>query len=314
MADKVVEYRQMIQILVMFMIVQFFGLLLATLVFSGATMQEITSTEVMNSDTEVLFYIAYIVIAAAILVLLFKYINGRLLFRILEAVVIVVSSFFVFYVLSNYIIGNNNAATLIGIAAALLLIYEKNKHQSLRNTAAILGSVGVGLVLGMSFTFETAYIFMGILAIYDFVAVFITKHMLSLARVAEENNLALMIGVNEIKGVPETEVSKKTRMEIKKEYDKLKSPEAMFFKNKKLVPMLARVELGTGDLGVPLMVAISAFGTSTNFVLSFFVIFGAIAGLVATMLILKKYKRALPAIPPLFAGITLFVGLYMLLF
>ncbi|MEM0149772.1 MAG: hypothetical protein QXW10_02660, partial [Candidatus Micrarchaeaceae archaeon] len=82
---------------------------------------------------------------------------------------------------------------------------------------------------------------------------------------------------------------------------------------KGLIPVAARVELGTGDLAIPLMVAISAYTPGPNFVLSFFVIFGAIAGLLLTMFILRKYKRALPAIPPLFLGIIIFVLLYFVL-
>ncbi|MEM0148135.1 MAG: presenilin family intramembrane aspartyl protease [Candidatus Micrarchaeaceae archaeon] len=314
MKEKVVEFRQMLQILAMFMIVQFFGLLLAIITFSGATMHQVATNEIMNSYVEVLFYIVYIAIAAAILILIFKYINGRLLFKILEAIFILISSFFVFYALIDYAIANNNIAVAISIIAAIALIFAKNKFKVLRNTAAIIGSVGIGFVLGLTFTFETAYIFMGILAIYDFIAVFITKHMLSLARLAEENNLALMVGVNEIKGVPEKEANMQIMKEAQKEYKKSNDQIAQIFKSKKLVPILARLELGNGDLGVPLMVAIAAYGATMNFVLSFFVIFGAIIGLIATMAILKRYKRALPAIPPLFAGITIFVGLYMLLF
>ncbi|MEM0106670.1 MAG: presenilin family intramembrane aspartyl protease [Candidatus Micrarchaeaceae archaeon] len=314
MKEKVVEFRQMLQILAMFMIVQFFGLLLAIITFSGATMHQVATNEIMNSYVEVLFYIVYIAIAAAILILIFKYINGRLLFKILEAIFILISSFFVFYALIDYAIANNNIAVAISIIAAIALIFAKNKFKVLRNTAAIIGSVGIGFVLGLTFTFETAYIFMGILAIYDFIAVFITKHMLSLARLAEENNLALMVGVNEIKGVPEKEANMQIMNEAQKEYKKSNDQIAQIFKSKKLVPILARLELGNGDLGIPLMVAIAAYSTTMNFVLSFFVIFGAIIGLIATMAILKRYKRALPAIPPLFAGITIFVGLYMLLF
>ena len=43
MPPKVIEFRQLTQILTMFMIVQFLGLLLATQVFNGATYQEITA-------------------------------------------------------------------------------------------------------------------------------------------------------------------------------------------------------------------------------------------------------------------------------
>jgi hypothetical protein len=62
--------------------------------------------------------------------------------------------------------------------------------------------------------------------------------------------------------------------------------------------------LGTGNLAMPLMVAIAAYKVNLNFVLSFVIILGAILGLVITMLILRRYKRALPAIPPILFGIA----------
>jgi presenilin-like A22 family membrane protease len=320
-AFKVIEYRQLIQILAMFMIVQFFGLLLAALTFSGATLQSIQSAALFSSYTSVLFYIAYIAVFSILLIIIFRLFNANKLFRILEAFVIFVSSFIVFATvlqvvpygfmtqLYNLPFGLN--AVIASIAAAAL-VAAKNRWQHLRNAAAMISACGVGLLFGVTFTFWIALLFMAVLAVYDFIAVFVTKHMLSLARIAETNNLALLIGVNEVEGLPPRSVGK----EITDAYRKDKGASARFKKliGSGLIPVAARIELGTGDLSMPLMVAVSAAGSTLNFVLSLFVVIGSIFGLLLTMFILRRYKRALPAIPPLLLGILVFVGLYFLLF
>ena len=324
MSLKVIEYRQLLYIIAMFMFVQFFGLLLGIALFNGEVLPipSQQSQSFFSTPLDLLFYVAYIIIVSLILILLFRIYKGRKLFIAFEAVVIFVASMIVFMVIFG-LINDSTILTVYGtpittnfsiaVIAALVLIYLKNRKPQLRNVAAIIASVGVGLILGISFPFYIALLFMGLIAIYDFVAVFITKHMLALARVAEDNNLALLIGVNEVEALPARSLDKGYVEEYRKNRSKLKNGKELGnMLGNNLVPIAARVELGTGDLAIPLMVAISAYSPGPNFVLSFFVIFGAIAGLLLTMFILRKYKRALPAIPPLFFGIIVFVLLYVL--
>ena len=60
MAFKVIEYRQLIQILAIFMLVQFFGLLLATVEFNGAPATQVVSDVTFNNTTSIIFLIGYI--------------------------------------------------------------------------------------------------------------------------------------------------------------------------------------------------------------------------------------------------------------
>ncbi|EQD64688.1 Peptidase A22, presenilin signal peptide [mine drainage metagenome] len=326
MSLKVIEYRQLLYIIAMFMFVQFFGLLLGIALFSGEiiSVPSQVSQSFFNSPINLLFYVAYIIIVSLILILIFRVYKGKKLFIIFEGVVIFIASLIVFMVVFG-MINDSTLITLYGMSittnfiiaaiAALVLIYLKNRMPQLRNTAAIISSVGVGLILGISFPFNIALLFMAFIAVYDFIAVFITKHMLVLARVAEDNNLALLIGVNEVEAIPAGSLDKSYVAEYRKDKSELKRRTRLNrLIGKDMIPVAARVELGTGDLAIPLMVAISAFSPGPNFVLSFFVIFGAIFGLLLTMFILRKYKRALPAIPPLFFGILVFVLLYSLIY
>jgi presenilin-like A22 family membrane protease len=317
---RLIENRQLVGILTMFMIVQFAGIALATLWFNGATYQQITSSQVATGPTNAIFLIGYIIILAAVMILIFRFYHGAKLFRVIEGVVIFIASFYVFLILLAYATQNTNIATAGAVIMAILLVAAKNKWVKLKNVAAIIASIGVGAVLGVGFSFLAAIIFMGLLAIYDFVAVFITKHMITLANVVTENNLAFMVDMSEVEGVPKSNFSKKEFAEYNKELKASGSRGRRIMSVMKkssgmgLVPISANVALGTGDLAIPLMVAVSAYKLTLSFVPSFFIAFGAVLGLLLTMFILRKYKRALPAIPPLFLGVLIGFALYYLIY
>ena len=313
---RLIEYRQLLQIVVMFLIVQFAGLLLATQVFTGITISEVKSAQVVSSSINTVFLIAYIIVVSAILVAVFKIYRGDRLFQIFDAIIIVVPSFIVFLVVISAIQGNAfqsiyGSGTVISfvlaIVFALALVFAKYKRPNLRNLTAMIASVGVGLVLGVSFGFVLALLFMIILAAYDFIAVFITKHMVTLAKVAIDKNISGLIMVNEIEAVPVGMLSpaqRKEYLQSKKELEKRGGVVSSLVASN-MVPMAASTALGTGDLAVPLMLAVAAYKVNLNFILSFVIIIGALFGLLLTMMILRKYKRALPAIPPLLFGISI---------
>ncbi|MCL4372378.1 presenilin family intramembrane aspartyl protease [Candidatus Marsarchaeota archaeon] len=315
MERRVIENRQLFGILTMFMIVQFAGLALATLWFNGASFQQVQSTQVINTPVNALLLIAYIIFLAIGMLVLFRFYRGVKIYVIIEALVLFIASFYVFLVILAYITQSSLAAGIGAIILSVALIVSKNKWPKLKNVAAIIASIGVGAVLGFSFSFIAALIFMVLLAVYDFIAVFITKHMLTLANVVTENNLAFMVDMNEVEAVPRSSFTSKELREYESAIKTRKSrlsrhPAVEKAKNLGLVPVSANVALGTGDLAIPLMVAVAAFKVSLSFVLSFFVVFGAVIGLVITMFILRRYKRALPAIPPLLLGVAIGLGLY----
>lgn len=320
MEKRLIENRQLVGILTMFMIVQFAGIFMATLWFNGATYQQITSSQVVSGPTNALLLIGYIIVLAVIMIFIFRFYRGAKLFRIIEGVVIFIASFYVFLILLAYATQSTTISTIGAIILAILLVAAKNKWVKLKNVAAIIASVGVGVVLGFGFSFLAAIIFMGLLAIYDFVAVFITKHMITLANVVTENNLAFMVDMSEVEGVPKSTFSKNELVQYNKELKASGSRGKRIMSIMKkssgmgLVPISANVALGTGDLAIPLMVAVSAYKLTLSFVPTFFIAFGSVLGLLITMFILRKYKRALPAIPPLFLGVLIGFSLYYFIY
>ncbi|MEM0154415.1 MAG: presenilin family intramembrane aspartyl protease [Methanothrix sp.] len=320
MEKRLIENRQLVGILTMFMLVQFAGIALATLWFNGATYQQITSSQIVSGPSNALLLLAYIIFLAVVMILIFRFYHGAKLFRVIEGVVIFIASFYVFLVIIAYFTQSSNIATIGAALIAILLVAAKNKWVRLKNVAAIIASIGVGAVLGFGFSFFAAIIFMGLLAIYDFVAVFITKHMITLANVVTDNNLAFMVDMNEVEAVPKSDFSKKELSEynkyVKSSGQRGKRIMSVMKKTGSMgmVPISANVALGTGDLAIPLMVAVSAYKLTLSFVPSFFIALGAVLGLIITMFILRKFKRALPAIPPLFLGVLIGFALYYLVY
>jgi presenilin-like A22 family membrane protease len=325
---NVVENRQLLYIISMFLIVQFMGLLLATQVFAGASFIPSLSSQQSPYSTGGIIYLVFVIAAIAIfsiiLVLLFRFVKTDKLFTLLEIWVVGAASLIFFLVLISSFSGNafsvlfGSGPSWLVLGLALLcagaLVAAKLKWQKLRNMTAMVASVGAGLALGVSFPFWFALSFMAVLAVYDFIAVFITKHMVTLANAAVSRNLSLMIMASEVEAVPANYLVKSERLEYAKAKKEIysKNPFIRPVIDSGMVPLSARTALGTGDLMAPLMLAVSAYTVYLNFTLSLVVVVGSVFGLSITMYTLKRYKRPLPAIPFLLFGIAVALGVFLL--
>ncbi len=308
---ELIEYRQLARILSMFMIVQLAGIAIAFYVISPAFVT--VNAGGTSASPQVIYVFAYIIVTAIIMVLLFRSRKGPLFFRILEFLAVVTAAFYLFLILLSVVFPPTSLAPLpIALVAALGVMAAKIKWPGLRNFAAIIASVGVGLVLGIYFSFPLAYALMALLAVYDYVAVFVTKHMVTLGRQAVDLNLAFMIGAYDMEVMPKGAVKDKEIKDVNKAVAQSKNKTLQNLVKAGNVPMPSFSALGAGDLAMPLMLEISAFGTYFKFFTSLVIMVGAVAGLIFSMWVSKKYKTALPAIPPLFAFASIALGLEFL--
>lgn len=316
--------------MIMFLIVQFFGLLLATSVYSiNVPISAYTqAVQPVSSVQVIVFYIIGIILfAALILFILRKYHSGRFMI-LMETIAIFGGSFITFLFIVGSLTGSveqiifQNTLSLqmsidylLAAIFAVTLIVLKNKRQNLRNVASIIASIGIGLYIGVYLTFTTVLIFMAILAVYDYIAVFITKHMVAMGNAAIQMNLALIVGASDAGAFPHSYFTKAQIKSFEKHKPLLERYKSVFNKidRKRLIPVIAPRALGNGDMAVPLMVAVGAYKAYLNFTGSLVVVAGATFGLALTFMILSKYKRALPAIPPLFLGILLALGVYTII-
>lgn len=331
--ERRIGHRQLAEIIALFMIVQFFGLFIA--VFSLSPVQTVvvsssTSSALSSPFVQAAYDVVSIaVFAILILAVLRLYKNkGALLFRLVESFAVGFGTIVMFFFILATIFYNVNAVYTAAVAVMFgaAVVIAKNRVRHLRNFAALTSSIGLGIIIG-NYGFVLAYAFMFIMAVYDYIAVFVTKHMLVLAKAASNENLSLLIGSSNVEVVPRAQADKKVLAELRSEVKKkqINDPVIMRIIDSGEMPVLSQIQLGTGDLTLPLVMSVGLFISMTYFsvpvggtaminvyYLPVVAALGAVAGLLFTMWLLKRYSVALPAIPPLFAVMNFFIGAGML--
>ncbi len=207
--------------------------------------------------------IVWILVSTALLLAALKFLKGHLLdalLKVFEALAIFGASWLVF----SIVLGDP-----LGLVLAAALVFCKNifsKNILLRNIASVFATAGAGALIGTMLGIVPVIVFMVLLSIYDYIAVFKTKHMVSLAKAITKKNLAFTYA--------------------------LPTKEHKF-------------ELGTGDLVIPLVFAVSIIGESIKaisypavFLPSIVILTASLAGLLLTIdFVSKRIGTALPALP-----------------
>jgi len=182
-------------------------------------------------------------------------------FKMLESMAILGASFFVFSAFIASSIALFLAFGLVGIR----ILFRHNIW--LRNVSSVLATAGAGAVLGVSLGVFPVLVFLVLLGIYDYIAVFKTKHMITLAKPITKMNLSFTY--------------------------------ALPTKNHKF-------ELGTGDLVMPLIFGISVLNESQSmgtpyplFIIpTILVLTGSLLALLWTLDYAEQRKgKPLPALP-----------------
>lgn len=257
------EKKLLFQLVVLFLIAQAIGLFVAYSLIAGIRAGEIARPGIVSENPDdplnALALIAYILIGTGVFLFSLKVMKKAFVFRILEAFIVLVTSWLVFELL----LGEPLGIICAGLFLVARLVFSKSLW--LRNASSILSVAVVGSLVGVALGLIPVLIFVVALAVYDYIAVFKTKHMVAIAKGIQGKNLAFTI--------------------------------AMPTKNHTF-------ELGTGDFVVPLAFATSAMGMSfalgfPNFLVTpLLVLFGSIFGLVLTLEYLsKRIGTALPALP-----------------
>ena len=299
--DRIIEKRDFVYIFTIFLIVQFGGLL-AALIIIYPPVENITALQAQQQESGInpFVFVIEILIATAILLLIFRFYNGDLIYRIIEGLAIFFPIFYLFLLILSRV--TNNLFSLITVSSiiTIYLIYLKNKKPNLRNFMVILASIGIGVLLGMVITIEIAYIFLLLIAIYDYLSVFVTKHMVALAKQVTQRNLSFFVSSSSI------------MLMRKKKQKKINIPKELKKYIKDSMPYVSQVALGAGDLALPLLFSLTIFYNTLNYTFTFTSIIGSLVGIIFTFYLLNKYKKPLPAIPPLFAMINIALSIFFI--
>ncbi|MEK7076324.1 MAG: presenilin family intramembrane aspartyl protease [Patescibacteria group bacterium] len=164
--------------------------------------------------------------------------------------------------------------TTVLIAAAFLSIKNVLTH----NIGIILAVAGVGSLLGLAISPGTAVVIMVILSFYDIIAVYVTKHMVKMAKTMMESGAIFgFIIPSQMSG---------------------------FFSHKQEAQVQARVGsrfmiLGSGDIGLPVVLAssVARYSLASAIIVAVF----SLAGLFITHLIFvnQQERKPMAALPPI---------------
>lgn len=237
-----------------------------------------------NSPLNAVVFLVYILAGAAMIVLVSRYYKGMAFYQLLELMVVSTASSIVFFAFALMFLKLGiEISLLLGIAAGLLLGVSKFFKPEAKNVAAIISSGGVGALFGFSLGFLPTSLFIILLSLYDYIAVFKTKHMITMARELSTRQLSFAITAKE---VPARKTGEKTAEYVDRA---MRDGE--------------RLDLGTGDLSVPAMISVSAYSLGPNGLLyALAVAAGSTISLFLLLRFVSKQRVFLPALPPICLG------------
>ena len=298
--------KSVIIIILIFLLMQLLGLYIGN-AYNGIIEQAIETGEIEerpgvipgispDSAENSLFLFGYILVATLGILALIRFRKSSL--RIVEGLVVFSSSWITFSFIipfpvqlfwENFLYNLVSPLYIIGpilfyllalnTLFALALTIWKVKRPTIisQNVAAIIAGSGAGSVMGVTLGVVPSILFMMILSVYDFVSVFITKHMVHMAKAVTERPMAFTIAAPH------------------------KFKKAKYIPTKGSKKKVHVFQLGLGDIIIPMMFSVSILGRFTIFH-SIFSIVGSLIALVILTMIITRKPMALPALPFVCSG------------
>lgn len=271
----------------LFILSSLFAVFLASILIQENT--GFSNTTPTSGISTVLIYIVF-AIAVTFFIL---YLARKKRMRIIKAIFLFLIIYVVFYVflLVGAVIANTYLEYYIIIIAApviygYFLIFRNN--WIVTNMAGFFLSAGVSAIWGVLVGIWAAVIFLVIFAVYDYISVYKTKHMVSLAEVAIDESLPLLFVVPTEKGVKLGDVKIGEGEERK------------------------ALMLGFGDVALPSIMVVSSamFGKEHMFWFILLPILGGIIGMI--ILFSDLIKKPAPGLPLINSGVILgFLAAYL---
>lgn len=220
-----------------------------------------------------LYYIAAVVLfTLAILYIIKKHREN--LVRIIFLGAVVYTIFFVFWIMLTGVMDGLLAFVLSIVATAVLTYYlAKRPEWYVVDAAGIVMSIGVIGIFGISLGILPVLVLLIVLAVYDAVAVYGTKHMVSLADGVTQMRLPILLVIPKKRGYSYLE-----QKPLKQQLDEGGERDAMF--------------MGLGDIIIPGVLVTSAFsflettdfgGLEGNLVVALGTLLGSLLGFAVLM-------------------------------
>jgi presenilin-like A22 family membrane protease len=302
---KLSDFSPLLSMLAIYLVVQVVSVFLSKPILNSGTQVFSDPNQVSNSFS----YVGYVLIGTLGLLIAMK-LGFNLLIRVVISFSIVFSFFFVFTATLSYVpFLSENMCNVIGsiLAIALALVLYKYPEWYVVNTAGILASIAFSVLLGVSFNIVPAIVLLIILAVYDAISVYKTKHMVTLAKNAMALKLPLMFVIPK-----------------NKNYSFLAEPEKPSGITEQVEPSIGEEELqpitqekhvfflGLGDVAEPTLLVVSANVFVQNIYPVVGAMIGTLVGCTALYFVAMKGKPQ-AGLPFLNTGVILgfFVGLLL---
>jgi len=271
------EKKVVLFFLTFFLLVQLFGIYLGNgylnLIKSGAVEQpEILPGVSPQSIENSVFLFLYIIVATVVIIFIVRYV--RVLIRVVEAIVVFSATFLTFSILLPDLF-------LLDFFIALILnIWRVFRPNTLNQNLAIgLALPGIGALIGVSLGILPSLLFIVLLSVYDFVSVFITKHMIYMAKEVTKRPSAFALSMPY----------------------KFKKPIIFKVGKEKIKKRFHVFHLGSGDMVIPLMFAVSVLA-AYGLVQALITVLGSAISFFLMLYFFTKKPQALPAIPIISSG------------
>lgn len=283
----IMQMKTVVKLLALFIAAQLIGLIVANAFVAGGAAAQLSVGQL--SLEELFFMVIGFAFAVLLLLVLIRLYKGDFLYRVMEFVVVTAATFVVFYGIGWYAGYGSEVALLLAVALSAV----KFAMPAAKNATATISSAGVAVMFALFLSFWEAVIFLVIMSAYDYVAVFVTRHMVTLASEFGKRDLSFSITSRE-----------KIREKVLVRTAEGKAVE-------KIEERTERLELGTGDIALPLAFNLVVFKeavlVSPGAAVAAFIVIGVFSALALGIVLAYVRKRGmfLPALPPILLGALL---------
>ena len=227
-----------------------------------------------NDITNILIFFG-IMIAVTITILLIAKFWKKQFIQIIILGSIAYTAVFVFYPLLSFVVSYNVSLVLsIVVAAMMIVALVKYPEWYIIDLTGIVVGVGAIGLFGISLSILLVILLLIVLAVYDAISVYKTKHMIDLADAVMDLKLPVMMVVPKIRSYSLIKETKGLKEKIEEKQER----EAFF--------------LGLGDIVMPGMLVVSVFQNvpDNGFLAALGVMIGTLVGFAVLMAVVLKGK------------------------
>ncbi|MHB1439885.1 MAG: presenilin family intramembrane aspartyl protease PSH [Cuniculiplasma sp.] len=266
---------------ILFLIASLIGLVMAL------ELESVAPTNPSQNTSAGFGYVLYFIVAVILMSAVILYVSKKKKTGILK-VIFVLSMVFVIYIVSSLLYAllpiNYPEYYFLSFGTPVLFLYLLLFRQNwiIINIAGVLTSAGLAAIWGVDLGLYAAIVLMIVFAVYDYIAVYKTKHMLDIARATTSSNMPLFFIVPENLNFD----MKDTDIDAPREEGRERGA----------------IMIGFGDIAIPNVMVLSSYlygGTTTFFILPL------LGGIVAMFALFSFIKRPAPGLPFLNTGVLL---------